>query len=277
MTKLIGGQAIIEGVMMKSPTKLAISIRLRNGKIKTKKERLKKRSKFWKLPFIRGIVVLIETLVLGMKALIWSADQQLDKTEKITKLEIAYALAISIGFAVLLFIVLPFFLTKLIIGKGLLFNLIDGILRLIIFLVYLGLISLMKDVKILFKYHGAEHKVVNCYEAGKGLRVENVRKFKTLHPRCGTAFILIVLIVSILIFSLIITPTWWIKLGARIVLIPVIAGISYEILKLSDRFRKNIFIRGITAPGLWLQKITTKEPSKRQIEVAIKALKGVLK
>ena len=276
MTEHVGGQAVIEGVMMRKENKIATAVRLRSGKIKIKKDRLKKRSKFWKIPFFRGIVALWDMLILGMKTLLWSADQQLDKHEKITKFELFYTLALSLGFGVLFFIVIPLFLAGLVIEKGFWFNLVDGIIRIAVFLIYISLISLMEDVKVLFRYHGAEHKTVHCYEAGKKLTYENIKKFTTLHPRCGTAFIFIVLIISILIFSIIRAPDWYIRLGVRIVFIPVIAGISYEILKLSDRFKNIFFIRWLTKPGLWLQKITTKEPDKKQVEVAIKALKSVL-
>ena len=276
MTEHVGGQAVIEGVMMRKGNKIATAVRLRNKKIKTKKDRLKKRSKFWKIPFFRGMAELYSMLVMGMKTLLWSADQQLEKHEKITKWEIFYTLALSVGFAIVFFIVIPLFLAGLVIEKGFWFNLVDGIIRIIVFISYLYLISLMKDVKVLFRYHGAEHKTVNCYEAGEKLTYENIKKYSTLHPRCGTAFIFIVLIISILMFSIIRAPEWYIRLGVRIVFIPMIAGISYEILKLSDRFKNIFFIRWLTKPGLWLQKITTKEPNKKQIEVAVKALKEVL-
>ena len=273
----IGGQAIIEGVMMKSQDKYAVSVRLQNGKIKTKKQRLKKRNKLFKAPFFRGFFVLLDTLILGIKALSWSANQQLEKKEKITMKEMIFTLVISFLFVILFFIVVPFYLTGLIVGKGILFNLIDGVLRIGIFLVYISVISLMKDVKLLFKYHGAEHKAVNCYESGKELNVKNCRKFTTINPRCGTSFLVIVLAISILIFSLIITEHWYIRLGARIVLMPVIAAVSYEVLKLSSKFNKNIVFKILNAPGLWIQKITTKEPTNKQMEVAITSLKAVLK
>ena len=287
----IGGQAVIEGVMMKSDKHMTVAVRLPNKKttktkglrgaelgssIKTKKQKLKKLKKFWTIPFIRGIVQLIYILILGIKALIWSSDQQLGKDEKITAKELAITLVISFGFAVLFFVIAPFFITKAFVEKGLLFNIIDGILRLVIFLVYVAVIALFNDVKILFQYHGAEHKCINCYERKKPLTIKNIKKYSTLHPRCGTAFILIVLIVSIFIFSLI-TGSWQIRLISRIILIPVIAGISYELLKLSARFKHNFIIQAITYPGLLLQKLTTREPNNKQIEVALVSLKELLK
>lgn len=273
----IGGQAVIEGVMMKSKNKYAVSVRLENGKIKTLKKRLKRKSRVYTAPFFRGFFVLWDTLVLGIKALNWSANQQLEKKEKITWKELVFTLGLSFLFVILFFIVVPFYLTGLIVAKGILFNLIDGVLRIGIFLIYLLLISFMKDVKQLFRYHGAEHKAINCLEAGKELTVKNCRKFSTVNPRCGTSFLVIVLIVSIIAFSLIISEHWYIRLGARIVLMPVIAAISYEVLKLSAKFKDNLFVRALNAPGLWIQKITTKEPTNKQIEVALVSLKDVLK
>ncbi|MCK4428924.1 MAG: DUF1385 domain-containing protein, partial [Candidatus Aenigmarchaeota archaeon] len=217
---------------------------------------------------------LILMLIYGIKALNWSANQQMEKHEKIGLLGIILTLAFSFGFVILFFIIAPFFLAKLIIAKGVLFNITDGILRIAIFILYLVIISRISDVKTLYKYHGAEHKTIHCYEAKKAVTVKNIKKFSTLHPRCGTAFILIVLIISILIFSLI-RGSWQIRLVSRIILIPVITGISYEILKFSNKFRKSMFSKIITAPGLALQKLTTKEPTKKQIEVAIRALKAL--
>ena len=274
----IGGQAVIEGVMMKSKTKYAVSVRLENGKIKTIKKRLKRKSKIYTAPFFRGFFMLWDTLILGIKALNWSANQQLDKKEKLTWKELVFTIGLSFLFVILFFIIAPFYLTGLIIAsKGILFNIIDGILRIGVFLVYLLLISLIKDVKQLFKYHGAEHKVVNCHEAEKELTVKNAKKFTTVNPRCGTSFLVIVLVISILIFSLIISKSWFIRLGARIVLIPIIAAISYEILKLNSKFKNNRFVKALNAPGLLIQKITTKEPTNKQIEVAITSLKAVLR
>lgn len=270
----IGGQAVIEGVMIKSDKKLAIAVRLPNKKIKTKAEKLKKQNKFFRLPIIRGFVQLILMIVIGIKALNWSADQQLRKEEKLSLLALILVLVFSFGFAILFFVVAPFFLTKLIIEKGFFFNLIDGIIRIAIFMIYIVIIAQIKDVKILYKYHGAEHKAVNCYEAKKPLTIKNIKKFPTLHPRCGTAFILIVLVISIFIFSLV-RGTWQIRLLSRIILIPVIAGISYEILKLTAKYPDNIITRAVSAPGLALQKLTTAEPTKKQIEVAVAALKKI--
>jgi uncharacterized protein YqhQ len=216
-------------------------------------------------------------LNIGLEALTWSADQQADKKEKISKTEITITLTLSFLFAILIFVIAPFYLTKVIYNQNnILFNLIDGLIRIIIFIGYILLISLMKDIKRVFQYHGAEHKVVNCYEAKKELTLKNVKKFSTLHSRCGTSFLIIVLIISILIFSLITSNLWYYKIGLRILLIPVIIGVSYEILKLADRFKDNIILNILNKPGLWIQKITTKEPDDKQIEVAIYSLKKVI-
>ena len=293
----VGGQAVMEGVMMRSPNYYSVSVRNDKGKIVTKTEKVKKKNEFFRLFFVRGIVNLIEMLVLGIRTLVWSADQQSDKKEeKLSKREVFWTLFVSLAFAILLFVALPYFLTHLAgfveEARPVLFNFVDAIIKIALFLIYLFLISLMKDVKRLFEYHGAEHNVVYCYEAGKKLTAENARKFSTKHPRCGTSFIFIVFIFSILIFSLLpilvlkINPNFnelntlvrkSILFPLRISMMPVIAGISYELLRLSAKFKDNFLVRAITLPGILLQNITTKKPSKKQIEVAIVSLKTVLK
>ncbi|MBR9691640.1 DUF1385 domain-containing protein [Candidatus Woesearchaeota archaeon] len=294
MVEHIGGQAVIEGVMMRSPTKLAVSVRLPNNKIKTKKERLKK-NKYAKWPFFRGAVILIDTLVKGTKVLLWSADQQLDEHEKITKRDVFLTLFFTFSITLLFFVALPYVLA---IFSGvkeevnpILFNLIDGVIKIVLFLGYVIGISFMKDIRRVFQYHGAEHKAVHCYEAGKKLTVANAKKFTTLHTRCGTSFLIIVLMISILVFSILpilvisvysgfLDLGFWLQKGIlfplRILLIPFIAAISYEVLKASDKYSKFKVLKLITMPGLLVQKITTKEPSNKQIEVAIKSLKEVL-
>lgn len=277
----VGGQAVIEGVLMKNESKIAIAVRKPNKKITVKRMRcppIAKKVKFLGWPFFRGTVNLIEMLVLGIKALNYSANESMgEKDEKITKTEFAITTIIALGFAVGLFILLPLYLTKITRTEGIVFNLIDGVIRVVIFLLYILAISLMKDVKKLFEYHGAEHKTVHCYEDGKKLTPANVKRYTTLHRRCGTTFLLIVLVISILVFSLIVTESFWIKFAGRIILLPVIAGISYELLKLGARFPKNLLLNLLVWPGLGLQKMTTREPDKKQIEVAIKAFKAVVK
>ncbi|MFH1064619.1 MAG: DUF1385 domain-containing protein [Candidatus Woesearchaeota archaeon] len=277
----VGGQAVIEGVLMKNGNKVAIAVRRPDKKISVKKEKhpgIAKKIKFLGWPFFRGIVNLIEMMVLGIKALGYSANESLgEEEEKITKKEFAVTTVIALAMAIGLFVLLPLYLTKATKTQGITFNLIDGVLRVAVFVVYILVISLMSDVKRLFEYHGAEHKTVNCYEAGKKLTVANVKKYTTLHRRCGTTFLLIVLTISIIIFSMIVTDSFWIKFLARILLLPVIAGISYELLKLGAKFPNNILLNILVWPGLMLQKITTREPDNKQIEVAIKAFDAVVK
>ena len=291
----IGGQAVIEGVMIRSPNYNVVSVR-KNKKIITKSDKIKQRKgRFYKLPVVRGFYNLIDMLVIGMRSLMWSADQQLEKDEKISKKEMTLSFIFAMLFGVGIFIILPYIVTNFI-GyyeetKPLLFNLIDGIIRIVFFLLYIIIISRMKDIKILFRYHGAEHMSIHCYEKGKKLDVNNIKKFSTLHPRCGTAFIMIVLIVAILTFS-IITPIILtifpqlleintflrrvILFLIRISLLPLIAGLSYEFLKFSAKFEKNTIMKIFIYPGLLMQKVTTKKPNKNQIEVAMTAVKRAL-
>lgn len=274
--KPAGGQAVIEGVMMMRGNKVNTSVRKKN-KIISKRRTIKIKNKVSKLFFIRGIVNLFTMLKVGIESLIWSAEQQAEENEKISKVEVMFSMLMAIFFAILLFVALPLYLTKLIYSQdGMFFDVIDGIIRVLVFLLYVYLISRMKDIKRVFQYHGAEHKTVHCYESGKKLTVENVKKFSTYHPRCGTSFLVIVLIISIFVFSFITSSEWYYKFGFRIVLLPVIVGLSYEILKLADRFKDNLFFSMINKPGLWIQRITTNEPTKKQIEVAIDSLKKVL-
>ncbi|MBW2995060.1 DUF1385 domain-containing protein [Candidatus Woesearchaeota archaeon] len=282
MSHKIGGQAVIEGVMMKSDNRYSVAVRSKTNKITLKKEKfvsVTEKSKILKLPLIRGLFILIETLILGLKVLSYSVDMSAkDEGEELSRLSLILTIGFSVLMAIGLFIALPLFLTKIITrAEGFLFNLIDGIFRLVIFLVYVVSISLLKDVRRIFEYHGAEHMAVNCYDAKKKLTLENVNKYSTLHPRCGTAFLMIVLIISILVFSLIPTSSFLMRLLTRILLFPVIAGISYEVLKLSDTYRKSRFIWLVSLPGLAMQKITTRKPDNNQIEVAVTALKALIK
>lgn len=272
----IGGQAVIEGVMMRDKERFSVAVRLPNGKIKVKKEKSSSLPKYLQLPFLRGAVGLLYMLVDGIKALIWSSNQQLGKEEKLTFKEIVGTILLSLFFAILLFIAVPFFTAQFFQAEGVWFNILDGLIRVALFLLYLGIISRMKDMKVLFQYHGAEHKTIYCHEANTKVTLENVKKFPRQHHRCGTSFLFMVLIVSIVVFSFI-TGAWWVKLGGRILLIPVIAGIGYELIKLGDKFHHNSIVKALIAPGIWLQGITTKEPTNRQVEVAMKALDGIVK
>ena len=291
----IGGQAVIEGVMIRSPKYNVVAIR-KNNKIKIKKDKIKvRKGKFYKLPIVRGAFNLYDMLVLGTKSLMWSADQQLEKEEKISKKEITISFIFALFFGLGIFLVLPYIATNFI-GyneetQPFLFNLIDGIIKIGIFLFYIYAISLMKDIKIIFQYHGAEHMSIHCYEKGKKLDVNNIKKFPTLHPRCGTAFIMIVIIVAMLVFSIItpiilmifpqlldmhVFPRRIILILIRFSMLPLIAGISYEFLKFSAKFEKNPIMKILIWPGLFMQKITTKEPNKKQVEVAMEAVKKIL-
>lgn len=272
--KKLGGQAVIEGVLIKSDEKVAIVVRNTKGKLIVKKQKSKKPSK---IPIWRGFTYMIDMLVIGFNALMWSAEMASGEEEKLSKKEFVLTVAFSILFGLLLFVVIPFFVTLFITkSNSLMFNIIEGMLRVAIVLTYIITISRMSDVKRVFEYHGAEHKVVNCYEQNKKLTYNNIKKCSSLHPRCGTAFLLIVLAISILIFSLIVTDSLFTRFISRILLIPLIAGLSYELLKLSDKFKHNFLFKIITAPGLFLQRLTTAEPDKKQIEVALKAMNSVL-
>lgn len=287
----IGGQAVIEGVMMKGPEDIAIAVRKPDGEITLKKEKLKSnRKNISKIPIIRGMYAFVDSMVIGVKALSYSAEffeeeEVVKEKKKPSKLDdfmeknmIPIAVLVSIAFSVGLFILLPTLVVSFIgnaVRTPLLMNLVEGIVRIIIFLAYIALISRMKDIARVFEYHGAEHKSIFCYENGEELTVENVRKYKRLHPRCGTSFLFIVMIVSILLFSLFKWPNILVRLVTRIALLPIVAGISYEIIKWAGRSDSKL-VCIVSAPGLWLQKITTREPDDSQIEVAIEALKNVL-
>ncbi len=280
-TKPVGGQAVIEGVMMKDDKAYAIAVRTPKGKIITRKKRylsLCKTNKILALPFIRGIIQLGEMLVIGIKTLTWSADiAEEKKSEKISKKELGITLLIALAFTIGLFVVLPYYATKLVVTKhGVFFNLIDGIIRVAVFFAYLIIIGLFKDMKRVFQYHGAEHMSVACYEARKPLTPKNCKKYSRLHPRCGTSFLVYVIVISIIAFSLVKTDLWYVNLGIRILFIPLIIGVSYEFLKLATKFKNNIIFKILILPGLWTQKITTKKPDNKQLEVAIVALKKII-
>ena len=291
----IGGQALIEGIMMRGPKDVAIAVRKPNDEIVLKKEELNTlgmRYKFFRLPFIRGIVGLIESMIIGINSLTYSAeffdegiedDKEyfLDKVfkDKAETVEMIITLIFSLLLTIGLFILLPSFFTNLFKNKiesPFLFNLIEGLIRISIFLIYVMLISKMEDVDRVFQYHGAEHKTIHCYENGEELTVENVKKYPILHPRCGTSFLFMVMIESILVLSFFGWPNPLQRFLIRLLMLPVIAGISYEINRLIGKSNSRLAYY-LSYPGLFLQKIATvKEPDGEQIEVAIVALKGVL-
>lgn len=288
--KNIGGQAVIEGVMMRAPNKFVIAVRQSDGTIAVKRDDIKLDSnKILKKPIIRGLIGLYDALVLGIKALNFSAEkampEEFEKNGKTSKMETFFSIFLGIALGILLFLYLPLQITELskklfpiVEHSFLVFNLVDGVLRIIFFVIYLLIISQMKDIKRVFSYHGAEHKCIYAYEAGKELTVENARCMSRFHPRCGTSFLLIVLIVSIFVFSLIPKDSHFlIKFGSRIIFMPLIAGISYEILKLSGKHAGNVIVKILIAPGLWLQKITTREPDDAMLEVAMVSIKEALR
>lgn len=287
MTKklCVGGQAVIEGVMMRGPGKIAVAVRKPNGEITVDLKdagSISDRYPILKKPFLRGVVSLVESLGYGMKALSFSAQasgEEEESGESMSSLEMAGTIAVSVGLAVLLFVVLPTGAMKLLQNEGvspMVLNLCEGLLRLGIFLLYIWGISRQKDIQRVFQYHGAEHKTIYTYEHGLPLRVENVRPFSTLHPRCGTNFLMIVMLISIFIFTFLGWPSLWERILSRILLMPVVAGISYEIIRFAGKHMDKPWVRAAILPGLALQKLTTRQPDDSQIEVAIASLKAVL-
>ncbi len=301
----IGGQAVIEGVMMRGPKESAIAVRKPDGEIIVEKKPINsfvQKFKINKIPFVRGVFSFIESLIEGTKALMFSAEfydieDEEDKKKKETMTEeeldaynkkndkmmtgaIFASVAIALVFSVGVFMLLPTFLVGLLrdfthLDNNFLMTLLEGVVRIMIFLVYILAVSQMKDIRRVFEYHGAEHKTIFCYEAGEELTVENVKKQKRLHPRCGTSFLILVMIISIIMFSFISWENPVQRVIIRLLLLPVVAGVSYELIKFAGR-HDGLIVRIISAPGMWLQKITTNEPDDSQIEVAITALTSVL-
>jgi len=287
----IGGQALIEGVMMRGPQISAMSVRLPNNNIETETWNTSDGKKPWykKALFVRGVVNFIEMNVFGYKCLMKSAEKAGIEEEEPTKFEkwiteklgdklmavlSAIAMVLSLIFAVGLFMVLPTTIVKLLqsLIPSAFLTFIAGAIKITIFVLYLALVSQLKDIKRVFSYHGAEHKTIACYEAGEELTVENIRRYTRFHPRCGTSFLLIVLVVSVLVFSMLEWNNAVIRILLKLLLLPVVVGISYEIIKLAGRY-DNFATRIISAPGMWLQRLTTREPDDSMIEVAIEAMK----
>ena len=278
---LVGGQAVIEGVMMRGFGKVATAVREPDGNIKVQVKSISsiaERYPILKLPLLRGAVSLFESLILGMKSLSFSAQAAGEEDEQLSDRELIGTVILAVALACVLFLAIPTAAAKLfhtLTDDPIILNLAEGFLRLIIFLAYLFAISRMKDIRRVFQYHGAEHKTIFCYEAGLPLTVENVKKFPRLHPRCGTAFLLIVMLVSIFVFAFLGWPELWLRILSRIILLPLVAGLSYEIIRFSAR-SDNSIVKLATLPGLWLQYLTTREPDDSMIEVAIKSLEAVL-
>ncbi len=281
----LGGQAVLEGVMMRGISTWAVAVRKPEGDVEVTSEPLvswAKRSRVLRLPVIRGVVALAESLKIGFRALAISANAQLaeeDDQEPIGGLTWGLTIALSLVLAIGLFFVIPVGLTSLIkdqLGSALLFWLVEGVLRTAIFIGYIAAISRLPDLRRVFEYHGAEHKTISCFEADDELKPERAARYSRLHPRCGTSFLLIVMVLAIFVFAPIGLPAWYWLLASRILGIPLIAGLSYEVIKWAGRNRNKRWVRAVMWPGLMLQNLTTREPDHEQLEVAIAALDAVL-
>lgn len=284
----IGGQAVIEGVMMRSPQWLATAVRKPSGEIVYKKTKISSnRGKLAKIPFVRGAVSLFDALVMGIKELTFSANQsEVEEEEQITQKEAVMTTVVSLALGIGLFVVIPSLIGSFVFSNNKIHsNLLEAVLRLLFFIFYIWIISFSKDVKRVYEYHGAEHKSIYAYENGLELTPENAKKFTTLHPRCGTSFLLIVMLISIIVFSCMdfILPVpkdmlqkIIIKVVLRVIMMPVIAGISYELQRYSSNHLDRCWVKLVAFPGLSLQRITTKEPDLDQLEVAIVAIKAAL-
>ena len=286
-----GGQAVMEGVMMRGQKNLATVVRRPDGSLAIQVKPLSPiyTGRLRRIPFTRGVIALIEALILGAQSLMYSTgvaleDESAPEVDKPASSKgMSFALWItmllSMVIAVGLFFLTPLFLTRWILpdnASSLLFHFTEGVVRLVIFLVYLSLISFMPDIRRVFAYHGAEHKTIHAYEAGVPLQPENVQPFTTAHARCGTAFLLAVMVIAILVFSIIGKPNLWVMVASRVLLVPVIASIAFEFTQFGARHLENPIVRAVMAPGLWLQGITTKQPDDKMVEVGIAALQEVL-
>jgi len=287
----VGGQAVLEGVMMRGPSNWAVAVRKPDGDIAEVHQTIRSpmvRHRLWRLPVIRGVIALGESLAIGFRALAISANYQAQAEAKegedgeevsteLTRAQLIFAFTIAIGFAILLFKVSPALLTNWIGIEGTgWFVIIEGFIRVTIFILYLLLISLLPDLRRVFQYHAAEHKAINAYEAGEELEPETVQRYSLIHPRCGTAFLLWVMVIAIFVFAFFGRPAWYWLITTRIALLPLIAGLAYELIRFAGKHQRNPFLMTLLAPGLWLQRLTTREPSLDQIEVSIHALKEVL-
>ncbi|HZK01276.1 MAG TPA: DUF1385 domain-containing protein [Anaerovoracaceae bacterium] len=294
----IGGQAVLEGIMMKGPDRTAVVIRKPKGEMHIKISPIPKPSRWRKIPIIRGVLIFAEALTTGVKTLLYSAEvlenaeggQEYEPDRLTLWLEkkfgekaalnvmLYFSVALAILFTVGIFIILPTWVVNIfgrLTTNDIALNLLEGVLRILMFVAYVALISRMKDIKTVFQFHGAEHNCIHCYENNLELTVENCNKFETLHPRCGTSFLMFVMVISLLLFSLLGWPNLIIRIASRLILIPFIAGLSYELLRFAGK-GDSTFIKILSIPGLALQKLTTLRPDERQLEVAIAALKAVL-
>jgi uncharacterized protein YqhQ len=278
MSLAFGGQAVIEGVLMRSKNYSVVVVRKEDGTIEKTVEKLdplSDRYRILRAPFFRGIYALFQSMYIGMKALFTSANATLGEEEKIKPHEMVVTVVIAFLFGILLFAIIPFFTSQWLNLKGLVFNVFEGILRLVIFLLYIAIISLAPQFRRVLEYHGAEHTAINMYESGKDLVKRKTERELCYHPRCGTSFILIVLLISIFVFSIMPDLGWGINFSYRLLLIPVIAGLSYEVLKFSDKYKNSRIMRAFVAPGKWLQRLTTKQPSEEMVEIAVEAIREI--
>lgn len=280
----IGGQAVIEGVMMRGKTNWVIAVRRPNKEIVVEERKINSLGKRYPILnkfILRGIVAFIEALSLGFQAINFSAKEAMEEEfeEELGLKEMIFVFGMAAVLTIGLFFVAPAYLTGLLdkyISNTIIYNIIEGLIRITIFVCYLFIISRLKDISRVFEYHGAEHKVIHAYESGEELTAESAAKYSTLHVRCGTAFVLIVMVVLIVVFAFFGRPSLLIRIASRLIVIPLVAGFSYEIIKFSSKYENSYFIKIITWPGLMLQKLTTREPSKEQLEVAISSVKRLL-
>jgi uncharacterized protein YqhQ len=287
MSAPIGGQAVLEGVMMRGPSNWSLAVRKPDGEIAQVNREINSvmaRHRFFRLPIIRGVIALGESLAIGFRALAISANyaaQEEDDEEVSTEISrgaLIFAFAIAIGFALLLFKVTPALVTSwLPIETTGAFVVVEGLIRVTLFILYLVLISFLPDLRRVFQYHAAEHKAINAYEAGDELEPATVQRYSLIHPRCGTAFLLWVMVIAIFVFAFFGRPVWYWLITSRILLLPLIAGIAYELIRFAGKHTDNRVLMTLLAPGLWLQRLTTREPTLDQLEVSISALKDVLK
>jgi uncharacterized protein YqhQ len=289
----VGGQAVLEGVMMRGPGNWAVAVRTPNGTIAQVSKQIDSamsRHRVLRLPILRGVMALGESLAIGFRALAISAnyaaqeerpegEEGAEPAEPDTELSrgaLIFAFVIAIGFAIALFKVTPGLITELLpIKSGVWFVIVEGAIRVSLFVAYLALISLLPDLRRVFQYHAAEHKAINAYEAGEELRPEIVQRYSLIHPRCGTAFLLWVMVLAVFVFAFFGRPHWYWLIAERILLLPLIAGLAYELIRFAGKHQNRV-VMTILAPGLWLQRLTTREPSLDQIEVSIRALREVL-
>jgi uncharacterized protein YqhQ len=288
MASTVGGQAVLEGVMMRGPGNWAVAVRTPSGEIAQVSKPIDSamaRHRVFRLPVVRGVIALGESLAIGFRALAISANYAAQEEGKegeevqteLSRGALIFAFAVAIGFAVMLFKVTPGLLTELLPIKSTgWFVIVEGLIRVSIFIAYLSLISLLPDLRRVFQYHAAEHKAINAYEAGEELEPEVVQRYSLIHPRCGTAFLLWVMVIAVFVFAFFGRPHWYWLIAERILLLPVIAGIAYELIRFAGKHSDNKILMTLLAPGMWLQRLTTREPSLDQLEVSIRALREVL-